>query len=84
MEIHSVLPEERARDQKGDTLPWGYRYADSARNARQPEESGPFGRNRSLRTTGSRTPRARTGTTPVRQKENTAVAEFGRLFAKEQ
>ncbi len=56
----------------------------SARNARQPEETGPFGRNRSLRTTGSRTPRARTGTTPVRQKENTAVAEFGRLFAKEQ
>lgn len=56
----------------------------STRNARQPEESGPFGRNRSLRTTGSRTPRARTGTTPVRQKENTAVSEFGRLFAKEQ
>lgn len=56
----------------------------SARNVRQPEESGPFGRNRSLRLTGSRTPRARTGTTPVRQKENTAVAEFGRLFAKEQ
>ncbi|KIW26699.1 uncharacterized protein PV07_06510 [Cladophialophora immunda] len=85
MEIHSVLPEERARDPKGETLPWGYRYADSARNARQlPEESGPFGRNRSIRSTASRTPRARTGTTPVRQKENTAVAEFGRLFAKEQ
>ncbi|KIW17375.1 hypothetical protein PV08_04569 [Exophiala spinifera] len=84
MEIHSVLPEERVRDPKGDTLPWGYRYPDSARNVRQPEESGPFGRNRSLRTTGSRTPRARTGTTPVRQKENTAVAEFGRLFAREQ
>ncbi|KIX10301.1 uncharacterized protein Z518_01383 [Rhinocladiella mackenziei CBS 650.93] len=84
MEIHSVLPEERARDPKGDTLPWGYRYTDSARNARQPEESGPFGRNRSLRVTGSRTPRARTGTTPVRQKENTAVADFGRLYAKEQ
>ncbi|EXJ86413.1 hypothetical protein A1O3_03364 [Capronia epimyces CBS 606.96] len=83
MEIHSVLPEERARDPKGETLPWGYRYADSARNGRQPEESGPFGRNRSLRVTGSRTPRARTGTTPVRQKENSAVADFGRLFAKE-
>ncbi|EXJ80220.1 hypothetical protein A1O1_08362 [Capronia coronata CBS 617.96] len=84
MEIHSVLPEERARDQKGEPLPWGYRYADSARNARQPEESGPFGRNRSLKVTGSRTPRSRTGTTPVRQKENSAVADFGRLFAKEQ
>ncbi|EHY57386.1 hypothetical protein HRR83_002870 [Exophiala dermatitidis] len=84
MEIHSVLPEERARDPKGEPLPWGYRYADSARNTRQPEESGPFGRNRSVRTTGSRTPRARTGTTPVRQKENSAVADFGRLFAKEQ
>ncbi|KAJ9612027.1 hypothetical protein H2200_003622 [Cladophialophora chaetospira] len=85
MEIHSVLPEERARDTKGDTLPWGYRYADSSRNARQQiEESGPFGRNRSIRSTASRTPRARTGTTPVRQKENSAVAEFGRLFAKEQ
>ena len=57
----------------------------SSRNARQQaEESGPFGRNRSIRSTASRTPRARTGTTPVRQKENTAVVEFGRLFAKEQ
>lgn len=103
MEIHSVLPEERARDPKGEPLPWGYRYSElvmdfvpdlsyhsqadavsSARNARQPEESGPFGRNRSLRLTGSRTPRARTGTTPVRQKENTAVADFGRILAKEQ
>ena len=28
MEIHSVLPEERAKDQKGDTLPWGYRYVE--------------------------------------------------------
>jgi len=28
MEIHSVLPEERAKDPKGDTLPWGYRYAE--------------------------------------------------------
>ncbi len=57
----------------------------SSRNARQQaEESGPFGRNRSIRSTASRTPRARTGTTPVRQKENSAVVEFGRLFAKEQ
>lgn len=57
----------------------------SARNTRQPpEESGPFGRNRSLRYTGSRTSRTRTGTTPIRQKEDPAVAEFGRLFAKEQ
>lgn len=56
----------------------------SARTARQPEESGPFGRNRSLRLTGSRTPRARTGTTPVRQKENSVVSDFGRLYAKEQ
>jgi hypothetical protein len=28
MEIHSVLPEERAKDPKGETLPWGYRYAE--------------------------------------------------------
>ena len=57
----------------------------SSRNARQQaEESGPFGRNRSIRSTASRTPRARTGTTPVRQKENSAVVEFGRLFAREQ
>lgn len=26
MEIHSVLPEERARDAQGDPLPWDYRY----------------------------------------------------------
>jgi hypothetical protein len=49
-----------------------------------PEESGPFGRNRSNRYTGTRSSRTRTGTTPVRQKENPTVAEFGRLFAKEQ
>lgn len=56
----------------------------SSRNARQPEETGPFGRNRSTRATGSRASRTRTGTTPVRQKENSAVSDFGRLFAKEQ
>ena len=68
-------------------LPWLYLtifWSSSARTARQPEESGPFGRNRSLRLTGSRTPRARTGTTPVRQKENSVVSDFGRLYAKEQ
>lgn len=56
----------------------------SARSARQPEESGPFGRNRSTRATGSRASRTRTGTTPVRQKESSAVSDFGKLFAKEQ
>lgn len=84
MEIHSVLPEERARTEKGETLPWAYRYADSSRNLRQPEESGPFGRNRSIRYTSSRRASTRTGTTPVRQKENSAVADFSRLLAKEQ
>jgi hypothetical protein len=29
MEIHSVLPEERARDAKGETLPWAYRTLES-------------------------------------------------------
>ncbi|RMZ86132.1 hypothetical protein DV737_g35, partial [Chaetothyriales sp. CBS 132003] len=84
MEIHSVLPEERARDSKGEPLPWAYRYAETSRGVRQADDSGSFGRHRSLRATGSRTPRSRAGTTPVRQKENPAVAEFGRLFAKEQ
>ncbi len=57
----------------------------SSRNPRlPPEESGPFGKNRTTRYTGSRSSRTRTGTTPVRQKENPTVAEFGRLFAKEQ
>lgn len=31
MEIHSVLPEERARTEKGETLPWGYRYAEQVK-----------------------------------------------------
>ncbi|RMD42939.1 hypothetical protein DV735_g2217, partial [Chaetothyriales sp. CBS 134920] len=56
----------------------------TSRGVRQADDSGSFGRHRSLRATGSRTPRSRAGTTPVRQKENPAVAEFGRLFAKEQ
>ncbi|KAK5944684.1 hypothetical protein PMZ80_001884 [Knufia obscura] len=88
MEIHSVLPEERARNEKGETLPWGYRYADSSKNPRQPEESGPFGRNRSIRYTSSsysgRRTSTRAGTTPSRTKENSAVSDFSRLFAKEQ
>ncbi|RMZ92611.1 hypothetical protein DV736_g154, partial [Chaetothyriales sp. CBS 134916] len=82
MEIHSVLPEERARDPKGEPLPWAYRYAETSRGVRQVDDSGSFGQHRSLRATGSRTPRSRAGTTPVRQKENPAVAEFGRLAAE--
>ena len=60
-------------------------WTSATRNPRQaPEESGPFGRNRSLRSTISRGSRTRTGTTPIRQQENPTVAGFGRLFAKEQ
>lgn len=79
-----MLPEERARDSKGDTLPWGYRYPESARGVKQAEETGAFGRHRSLRASGSRASRSRAGTTPVRQKENPAVADFAKLLAKEQ
>ncbi|ETN40063.1 uncharacterized protein HMPREF1541_04338 [Cyphellophora europaea CBS 101466] len=84
MEIHSVLPEERARDTKGDQLPWGYRYPESARGVKHVEETGAFGRHRSMRASGSRASRSRAGTTPVRQKENPAVADFGKIFAHEQ
>ena len=31
MEVHSVLPEERARDENGKPLPWGYRYLEYVR-----------------------------------------------------
>jgi hypothetical protein len=79
-----VLPEERARDAKGDPLPWGYRYPESSRGVKQVEETGAFGRHRSLRASGSRSSRSRAGTTPVRQKENAAVADFGKIFAREQ
>ena len=101
------MPEERARDEHGNILPWGYRYSEyvisrtgltlelmlthlktlhsASRNPRQmQEESGAFGRHRTLGRTGSRSSRTRTGTTPLRQKENPTVAEFGRLFAREQ
>ncbi|KAL9115642.1 MAG: hypothetical protein Q9227_000010 [Pyrenula ochraceoflavens] len=86
MEIHSVLPGERAHDESGKTLPWGYRYLDSTRNLRtEPEETGPFGRHRTARYTSSmgRNSRGRTGTTPIR-KEDPNVAEFGRLLSKQQ
>jgi hypothetical protein len=79
-----VLPEERARDPKGEPLPWGYRYPESSRGVKQSEETGAFGRHRSHRASGSRASRSRAGTTPVRQKENPAVADFGKIFAKEQ
>ena len=93
-----MLPEERARDAKGETLPWAYRTLESvflrcrpsitnvrsSSRLKQSDETGSFGRHRSFRSTGSRSSRSRAGTTPVRQKENPAVAEFGRLFAKDQ
>src|SRR4051794_14213006 len=75
--MQSFSPESESSDSTD--------FCSSSRNPRQlPEESGPFGRNRSNRYTGTRSSRTRTGTTPVRQKENPTVAEFGRLFAKEQ
>ncbi|KAL2820059.1 hypothetical protein BJX63DRAFT_428383 [Aspergillus granulosus] len=82
MEYHSVPLEERAKDDKGNILPWGYVYKDEARNPRRPpEESGPFGKRRNARYEHSRS-RTRTGT-PAK-KENANVAEFSRLFAQQQ
>ncbi|KAL4805879.1 hypothetical protein BDV18DRAFT_140078 [Aspergillus unguis] len=83
MEYHSVPLEERAKDEKGNTLPWGYVYKDESRNPRRPpEETGPFGKRRNARYEQSRS-RTRTGT-PGAKKENQNVAEFGRLFAQQQ
>ncbi|CAL5868997.1 uncharacterized protein PFLUO_LOCUS3225 [Penicillium psychrofluorescens] len=82
MEYHSVPPEERARDEKGNLLPWGYVYKDESRNPRRPpEETGPFGKRRNARYDHARS-RTRTGTPAKR--ENANVAEFGRLFAVQQ
>ncbi|CAI7581450.1 unnamed protein product [Penicillium bialowiezense] len=82
MEYHAVPPEERARDEKGNLLPWGYVYKDEARNPRRPaEESGPFGKRRNARYDNARS-RTRTGTPAKRENPN--VAEFGRLFSMQQ
>lgn len=82
MEYHFVPPEERAKDDKGNLLPWGYVYKDESRNPRRPpEETGPFGKRRNARYDHARS-RTRTGT-PAK-KENPNVAEFGRLFAMQQ
>ncbi|KKK17238.1 hypothetical protein ARAM_005925 [Aspergillus rambellii] len=82
MEYHAVPLEERAKDDKGNILPWGYVYKDESRNPRRPpEETGPFGKRRNARYEHSRS-RTRTGT-PAK-KENPNVAEFGRLFAQQQ
>ncbi|BDD61641.1 hypothetical protein MPDQ_004544 [Monascus purpureus] len=81
MEYHFVPLEERAKDEKGNLLPWGYVYKDESRNPRRPpEESGPFGRRRNARYDHARS-RARTGT-PAR-RENPNVAEFSRLFTQQ-
>ncbi|RAL11046.1 uncharacterized protein BO97DRAFT_478889 [Aspergillus homomorphus CBS 101889] len=83
MEYHFVPPEERARNEKGEMLPWGYVYKDESRNPRRaPEESGPFGKRRNARYEHTRS-RTRTGT-PATKRENPNVAEFGRLFAAQQ
>ncbi|KAK2733681.1 hypothetical protein FQN55_003190 [Onygenales sp. PD_40] len=82
MEYHAVPLEERARDEKGNVLPWGYVYKDESRNPRRPpEESGPFGKRRGGRFNSTRSG-TRTGT-PAR-KENPNVAEFSKLFAQQQ
>ncbi|KAL4898766.1 hypothetical protein BDV59DRAFT_197638 [Aspergillus ambiguus] len=82
MEYHFVPPEERAKDDKGNLLPWGYVYKDESRNPRRPpEESGPFGKRRNARYEHARS-RTRTGTPAKRENPN--VAEFGRLFAAQQ
>lgn len=82
MEYHFVPPEERAKDDKGNLLPWGYVYKDESRNPRRPpEESGPFGKRRNARYDHARS-RTRTGTPAKRENPN--VAEFGRLFAQQQ
>ncbi|PGH07478.1 hypothetical protein GX51_01779 [Blastomyces parvus] len=82
MEYHAVPLEERARDEKGNVLPWGYVYKDESRNPRRPpEESGPFGKRRNARYNSTRSG-TRTGT-PAR-KENPNVAEFSKLFAQQQ
>ncbi|KAJ5143555.1 uncharacterized protein N7515_002342 [Penicillium bovifimosum] len=82
MEYHSVPPEERARDEHGNLLPWGYVYKDESRNPRRPpEESGPFGKRRNARYDTARS-RTRTGTPAKRENPN--VAEFGRLFSQQQ
>ncbi|KAJ5729749.1 uncharacterized protein N7483_004257 [Penicillium malachiteum] len=81
MEYHAVPPEERARDEHGNLLPWGYVYKDESRNPRRPpEESGPFGKRRNARYEHARS-RTRTGTPAKRENPN--VAEFGRLFAQQ-
>ncbi|KAJ5560312.1 hypothetical protein N7513_002711 [Penicillium frequentans] len=81
MEYHAVPPEERARDEQGNLLPWGYVYKDESRNPRRPpEESGPFGKRRNARYEHARS-RTRTGTPAKRENPN--VAEFGRLFAQQ-
>ncbi|KAL2003551.1 hypothetical protein VTN02DRAFT_3441 [Thermoascus thermophilus] len=82
MEYHFVPPEERARDEKGNLLPWGYIYKDESRNPRRPpEETGPFGKRRNARYDNARS-RTRTGTPAKRENPN--VAEFTRLFAQQQ
>ncbi|EFQ97165.1 hypothetical protein MGYG_00208 [Nannizzia gypsea CBS 118893] len=82
MEYHSVPLEERAKDEKGNTLPWGYIYKDESRNPRRPpEETGPFGKRRNTRY-GSTRSATRTGTPAKRENPN--VAEFGRLFSLQQ
>ncbi|KAJ5670625.1 uncharacterized protein N7477_005988 [Penicillium maclennaniae] len=81
MEYHAVPPEERARDENGNLLPWGYIYKDESRNPRRPpEESGPFGKRRNARYEA----RSRTRTGTPAKRENPNVAEFGRLFSMQQ
>ncbi|KAJ5699010.1 hypothetical protein N7462_001015 [Penicillium macrosclerotiorum] len=81
MEYHAVPLEERARDEKGNLLPWGYVYKDESRNPRRPpEETGPFGKRRNARYEA----RSRTRTGTPAKRENPNVAEFGRLFAQQQ
>ncbi|KAI5306677.1 Nascent polypeptide-associated complex subunit beta [Ascosphaera pollenicola] len=92
MEYHAVPPEERAKDANGNHLPWAYvskeyvlrnmlALLDLRNFKRPPEESGPFGKKRTVRyfpRAGPRPPAS------ASRRENPNVLEFARLLQQQQ
>lgn len=77
MQVHAVPEAERAFDQNGRRLPWGYDFAAGAglseNGERQPVEKGPFGR--SIRRSRSGASRSRSKTVEPRREEDKIRAE---------
>ncbi|KAB8337090.1 hypothetical protein FH972_021394 [Carpinus fangiana] len=85
MQVHAVPDDERALDNRGQPLPWGYAYGDAALNRKAPLEKGPFGRTTNRRSVSRRTATPTTKDDLVRLENQRNIDDiFGRFKAEQE